>query len=120
MSRANESIEHSLVVRVQVFGRRYVRLLQDISEFVRKHASLSFFQILFVRAQTVTSIENYQARLTATIAAFQISALVNIQQWQERNDKARAKDRRSLNLRLNQLAVDNLRLMEVLDTKNSP
>ncbi|CAA7270611.1 unnamed protein product [Cyclocybe aegerita] len=96
-------------------------LLQDISAFVRKHASLSFFQILFVKAQTVASIENYQARLTATIAAFQISALVNIQQWQERNDKARAKDRRSLNLRLNQLAADNLRLMEVLDIKkNSP
>ncbi|KIM77885.1 hypothetical protein PILCRDRAFT_824860 [Piloderma croceum F 1598] len=90
------------------------KLLEEISAFIQKEASCGFLKLLFTKDQRIVRIESYYRRIDISIESFQISALLNINTWQVRNDDARADDQQLLNERLLQLERNQERLIEAL------
>jgi len=93
------------------------RLLENISTFVQKEASCGFLKLLFSKDQRIARIESYYRRIRISVESFQISALLNINAWQMRNDDARAVDQELLNERLLQLERNQDRLIEALNMR---
>lgn len=98
---------------------------------MQKQAAFGFVKSLFGQDQRVAQIQEYHVSITTSVAAFQvrstrlivalfflmehqISALVDIQDWQRTNDKARATDQQVLYDRLDDLEANQNRLVEIL------
>jgi hypothetical protein len=92
-------------------------LLREISAFVQKQADArrNFLTFLYAKECRISQIEVYYTRLRIAIDAFQISGLLNIQEWHARNDAARLADQDLLNNRFNKLEANHSELMETLD-----
>ena len=53
----------------------FFRLLEELASFVQQRSDFSFLRLLFAKDQALTKIEAYQARIGATIAAFQVYSI---------------------------------------------
>jgi hypothetical protein len=108
-------------------------LLDDISCFVHKQATHSFFKRFVVKDQTILTIDNYHRRITAAVSSFQagltylfatdntcltsriqISALLDVREWQRLNREAQAADQRALHARLLELETNQSKFLEAL------
>ncbi|KAF9055624.1 kinase-like domain-containing protein [Panaeolus papilionaceus] len=94
-------------------------LMREISTFTQKQSAYNFLKLMFVKELALSTIDGYRSRLDATVNAFQIAALVNIQHWQTKNDKARISDRAALHARLAQMESNQKLLIEALSIQHS-
>jgi hypothetical protein len=100
---------------------------------VQKHAAYSFVKQLFTKDDRIARIDEYHRRIASMVAAFQvfssfthlkllaltlendkISALVNAQEWQLRNEHAHAADQSQLSDRLAKLEANQVDLAQAL------
>lgn len=99
---------------------------------MQKEAAGGFLKLLFTKDQRIFRIAEYHRRLSTLIASFQvshnlidllcrirpteyqISALLDVQAWNSKHDRARAADQQELNERLSYLERNNQQLAETL------
>ena len=99
---------------------------------MQKEAAGGFLKLLFTKDRRISRIEEYHRRLGTLIASFQvshnlvnslrrirptenqISALLDVQAWNSKHDRARAADQQELNERLSYLERNNQQLAETL------
>jgi len=93
------------------------RLLKEISQFVHKQTTNKFLKSLLTKEERHVQIESYYHQIETHAASFQISALLNIQDWLSRNDKAREEDQKTLYALLNDLQSNQSRLEEMFDAQ---
>lgn len=91
-------------------------LLRTIDSFVEKEVSVHFLKLLFTKNQRIARIEAFHQRISTSVASFQIAALLDIREWQMRNDGAKKIDQQALDARLLQLENNHQQLMETLHT----
>lgn len=52
------------------------RLLEELASFVQRRSAFSFLRLLFVKDQSLTMIDVYQARIVTMITAFQVYSIL--------------------------------------------
>ncbi|KAJ6558284.1 hypothetical protein B0H19DRAFT_133767 [Mycena capillaripes] len=88
-------------------------LLEEISRFVTKMVKQNFLKTLFTKIDNMDKIDGFNRRITGLIQAFQISALLEVHEWQAKNDAARSTDQKQLMAKLDALQ-NHAQLMEAL------
>jgi hypothetical protein len=116
-------------------AKSFARLIVEINTFVDAEKGRGFLKILFTREDRIAAIEVYHRRICATVNAFQVSlrklrnnvglslskvsALIDVQEWQNRNTESRAEDQRLLSERLTELELNHVELRETLGVSDS-
>jgi hypothetical protein len=99
---------------------------------VQKQISYNFLKSLYVKDKRIAQIEAYHQQLGTAVDSFQvrllpsfngfcdtqpisqISALLNVQDWQSKNNDARIADQESLNHRFDELQANHHELVQAL------
>jgi hypothetical protein len=111
------------------------RLLDEISAFLQPQIRTGFLKSLYSKEDRISKIEEYHRRISGLVASFQvyslvhlnswreilkiksqISAVLDIQAWQSKNDDARIADQRVLHNRFDALEANQNKLMKALGT----
>jgi hypothetical protein len=111
----------------------FSRLIKEINSFVQSQESRAFLKLLFTKDERIVAIDTYQRRLCSYVHAFQVSlktgllycpypsklsAVIDIQDWQKKNDKGRDIDHQLLDDYLTELEANQAKLREVLGIFN--
>jgi len=95
------------------------RVLNQVSEFIQQQTACSFLKSMYSKDHRIAQINTYYRQIESLVHSFQISALLNIQDWQTLNDGARAKDKDELMSRLDDLEKHQNKLMKSFDAQQS-
>ncbi|KAF8153325.1 kinase-like domain-containing protein [Crassisporium funariophilum] len=94
-------------------------LLSEISQFVEVQASYGILKVIYKQQESTQLIEHFHQRIATTIQAFNITALLDLQEWQIKNASARTQDQDSLNTRLSALESNQNQLAKSLNDQHS-
>ncbi|KAF7362565.1 Kinase-like protein [Mycena venus] len=95
------------------------RLLEDIHRFVEKEQGRGFLNSLFNQDSRIASIDGFYRRIAITVNAFQISALLNVQNMIQNDRKAKDQDADILHERFRALEQSHMELRRILDINQS-
>ncbi|KAJ7788428.1 kinase-like domain-containing protein [Mycena olivaceomarginata] len=90
-------------------------LLRDIHRFVETEKSSEFLKMLLQKDARLSKIAVFYRRIGMSIAAFQISSLLNIQTMLVESKKAQARDTEALHTYLSALERNNAKLLRTLE-----